>query len=131
MFFIQFSRFLTIVGKHEESLQNHGYTSRHFIRRILLPSNVETTSLESNINNGILTVTAPAAILPAQSKNIEEEDYEKRIEEEVRMENPQRSVSRNNDRRKNIEHQDEKTREETLPERPKNTKKGDQKKGIE
>lgn len=105
---------MIIAGQHEELLQNHGYISRHFIRRFLLPSNVEISALKSTINNGILTVTAPAAILPTQSEKTEEEDYQ--MEEEIRIENPEGSVSRNTEEKEYIEPEEEEAGESKINE---------------
>lgn len=107
-FSFQFSRFLIIVGQHEESLPNHGYISRHFIRRYLLPDNIETAALESTINNGILTVTAPAAILPSHSGTL----LIGHPGEEARAETLEGPASGNTEGGKNIEAKNEKDREE-------------------
>lgn len=54
-------RFLLISGQHEEWLPDQGYVMRHFIRRYLLPDNVETSGLSSQLHpDGKLLVRAPA-----------------------------------------------------------------------
>ncbi|XP_046399315.1 protein lethal(2)essential for life-like [Ischnura elegans] len=51
---------VVVEGKHEEMPDAHGYVSRHFVRRYLLPKNVNADALESTIStDGVLTVTAP------------------------------------------------------------------------
>lgn len=53
-------RFVIIMGEHEEWLPDEGYIANHFIRRYLLPDNIQTSKLTSNINReGLLTVAAP------------------------------------------------------------------------
>ncbi|ENN77553.1 protein lethal(2)essential for life [Dendroctonus ponderosae] len=51
---------LTIEGKHEEKEDQHGYISRHFVRRYVLPKNCDVSKVESKLSSdGVLTVTAP------------------------------------------------------------------------
>ncbi|XP_060520887.1 protein lethal(2)essential for life-like [Cylas formicarius] len=51
---------LTIEGKHEEQKDEHGYISRHFVRRYVLPKNCNMEKIESKLSSdGILTITAP------------------------------------------------------------------------
>ncbi|CAG0897989.1 unnamed protein product [Darwinula stevensoni] len=51
---------VVIEGKHEEKRDEHGFISRHFQRRYLLPDNVRPESIQSSLSSdGVLTVTAP------------------------------------------------------------------------
>ncbi|KAL1502294.1 hypothetical protein ABEB36_007460 [Hypothenemus hampei] len=51
---------LTVEGKHEEKKDEHGYISRHFVRRYVLPKNYDIGKVESKLSSdGVLTITAP------------------------------------------------------------------------
>nr|AHE77372.1 small heat shock protein [Lissorhoptrus oryzophilus] len=51
---------LTIEGKHEEKQDEHGFISRHFTRRYVLPKNCDMDKIESRLSSdGVLTITAP------------------------------------------------------------------------
>lgn len=51
---------IIVEGKHEEKQDEHGYISRHFVRRYLLPSDHDVSDIVSSLSSdGILTVTAP------------------------------------------------------------------------
>ncbi|KAK9879610.1 hypothetical protein WA026_006674 [Henosepilachna vigintioctopunctata] len=51
---------LTIEGKHEEKQDEHGFISRHFVRRYVLPKNCDFSKVESKLSSdGVLTITAP------------------------------------------------------------------------
>lgn len=51
---------VTIEGKHEEKQDEHGYISRHFVRKYVLPKNCDTNQLQSKLSSdGVLTITAP------------------------------------------------------------------------
>ncbi|XP_031836306.1 protein lethal(2)essential for life [Nomia melanderi] len=53
-------RFIVVEAKHEEKRDEHGLISRQFIRKYLLPEQVDEEQLTSNISSdGILTITAP------------------------------------------------------------------------
>jgi crystallin alpha B len=52
-----------VEGKHEEKQDEHGYVSRHFLRRYILPSDIEVNSIVSSLSSdGVLTVTAPKKV---------------------------------------------------------------------
>ena len=52
-----------IEGKHEEKQDEHGFVSRHFIRRYLLPPNVRSEDIQSSLSSdGVLIVTAPKVV---------------------------------------------------------------------
>ncbi|KAL3283622.1 hypothetical protein HHI36_006761 [Cryptolaemus montrouzieri] len=51
---------ITIEGKHEEKEDDHGYISRHFVRRYVLPKDCDYSKVESKLSSdGVLTITAP------------------------------------------------------------------------
>lgn len=62
---------LTIEGKHEEKEDEHGFISRHFIRKYVLPKNCDTNQLQSKLSSdGILTITAPTIGKEIEHKEI-------------------------------------------------------------
>ncbi|KAL1512741.1 hypothetical protein ABEB36_002281 [Hypothenemus hampei] len=51
---------IVVEGKHEEKQDEHGYISRHFVRRYVLPTEHDIEEVVSSLSSdGILTVTAP------------------------------------------------------------------------
>ncbi|XP_055629901.1 protein lethal(2)essential for life-like [Toxorhynchites rutilus septentrionalis] len=57
---------ITVEGKHEEKQDEHGYISRHFVRRYMLPAEHDHRDIVSSLSSdGILTITAPKKALPA------------------------------------------------------------------
>lgn len=58
------------IGKHEEKQDEHGFVSRHFTRKYLLPPNYKPDAVQSTLSSdGILTVTASAPeALPPQNQ---------------------------------------------------------------
>ncbi|XP_050294587.1 protein lethal(2)essential for life isoform X2 [Anthonomus grandis grandis] len=51
---------ITVEGKHEEKQDEHGFISRHFVRRYVLPSDHDIEQVVSSLSSdGILTVIAP------------------------------------------------------------------------
>ncbi|XP_046398226.1 alpha-crystallin A chain-like [Ischnura elegans] len=51
---------VVVEGKHEETKDEHGFVSRHFVRRYALPQGVDRQSLKSTLSSdGVLTITAP------------------------------------------------------------------------
>lgn len=51
---------IVVEGKHEEKQDEHGYISRHFQRRYVLPKGHDIKKVTSNLSSdGILTITAP------------------------------------------------------------------------
>ncbi|XP_071439521.1 heat shock protein 23-like [Hetaerina americana] len=51
---------IVVEGKHEETADEHGFVSRHFVRRYELPTGVDAKALTSTLSSdGVLTVTAP------------------------------------------------------------------------
>nr|ASQ43188.1 HSP20.3 [Choristoneura fumiferana] len=51
---------ITIEGKHEEKPDEHGFISRHFVRRYVLPDDHDVDQVQSSLSSdGVLTITAP------------------------------------------------------------------------
>ncbi|XP_055604533.1 protein lethal(2)essential for life-like [Uranotaenia lowii] len=51
---------IIVEGKHEEKQDEHGYISRHFVRRYVLPKDLDPKAVVSSLSSdGVLTVTAP------------------------------------------------------------------------
>ncbi|XP_046999942.1 protein lethal(2)essential for life-like [Schistocerca americana] len=60
-----------VEGKHEERPDEHGFVSRHFVRRYLLPKDVEVDAVVSNLSSdGVLTVTAPKKTAVAAGERV-------------------------------------------------------------
>lgn len=54
---------IIVEGKHEEKQDEHGYISRHFTRKYLMPSEVEVSNITSSLSSdGVLTITAPKKV---------------------------------------------------------------------
>lgn len=52
-----------VEGKHEEKQDEHGFISRHFKRRYLLPKDVDMEQIVSSLSSdGILTVSVPKKV---------------------------------------------------------------------
>ncbi|XP_055604534.1 protein lethal(2)essential for life [Uranotaenia lowii] len=59
-------RSIVVEGKHEEKQDEHGFVSRHFTRRYMLPDGHDPNDVLSTLSSdGVLTVTAPKKALPA------------------------------------------------------------------
>ncbi|XP_055623462.1 protein lethal(2)essential for life-like [Toxorhynchites rutilus septentrionalis] len=57
---------ITVEAKHEEKQDEHGYISRHFVRRYILPAGHNHNDIVSSLSSdGILTITAPRKTWPA------------------------------------------------------------------
>lgn len=51
---------VTIEGKHEEKEDEHGYISRHFVRRYVIPKDCDIKKLHSKLStDGVLSISAP------------------------------------------------------------------------
>lgn len=62
---------ITVEGKHEEKKDQHGYISRHFVRRYQLPKGYDIGHVKPSLSSdGILTITAPKLALPAPGERI-------------------------------------------------------------
>lgn len=52
-----------VEGKHEEKADEHGFVSRHFVRRYVLPKDIEVENVISSLSSdGVLTITAPKKV---------------------------------------------------------------------
>ncbi|CAL1300255.1 unnamed protein product [Larinioides sclopetarius] len=61
---------MVIHGKHEEKADEHGFVSREFTRRYLLPEGVKPDNVKSKLSsNGILTIVATKNIIPLPDRN--------------------------------------------------------------
>ncbi|XP_018571625.1 protein lethal(2)essential for life-like [Anoplophora glabripennis] len=85
---------ITIEGKHEEKQDEHGYISRHFIRKYTLPKDADTSRIESKLSSdGVLTVSAPIDVKEIDHKEIpiqQTGEPAKRIENKDSSENKKR-----------------------------------------
>lgn len=63
---------VTIEGKHEEKMDEHGYISRQFVRKYALPQECLPDTVESKLSSdGVLTITAPKVLpLPSTGEKI-------------------------------------------------------------
>ncbi|XP_066261595.1 heat shock protein 27-like [Euwallacea similis] len=51
---------VTVEGKHEEKQDEHGFISRHFVRKYVLPDDVDAKKLQSALSSdGVLSLAAP------------------------------------------------------------------------
>ncbi|XP_066153993.1 protein lethal(2)essential for life-like [Euwallacea fornicatus] len=49
-----------VEGKHEEKQDEHGFISRHFVRRYVLPDDVDAQKVQSRLSSdGVLSISAP------------------------------------------------------------------------
>ncbi|KAM0725261.1 Protein lethal(2)essential for life [Formica fusca] len=64
--------YVIVEAKHEERQDEHGYISRHFIRRYVLPPSHDLVNVTSTLSSdGVLTVTAPKKnITPANTERV-------------------------------------------------------------
>lgn len=52
--------FVVVEGKHEEKEDEHGFVTRHFVRRYALPKECSVDSVESKLSSdGVLSIVAP------------------------------------------------------------------------
>ncbi|XP_075981251.1 lethal (2) essential for life [Anticarsia gemmatalis] len=60
-----------VEGKHEEKQDEHGFISRQFTRRYILPSGYDVADLVSTLSSdGVLTITAPRRPPPNSGERI-------------------------------------------------------------
>ncbi|KAL1502292.1 hypothetical protein ABEB36_007458 [Hypothenemus hampei] len=51
---------VTVEGKHEEKQDEHGFISRHFVRKYVLPEDCDVKKLQSSLStDGVLSISAP------------------------------------------------------------------------
>uniref|UniRef100_A0A182QMN6 SHSP domain-containing protein n=1 Tax=Anopheles farauti TaxID=69004 RepID=A0A182QMN6_9DIPT len=74
---------VVVEGKHEERQDEHGYISRHFVRRYVLPDDHDPKDVISSLSSdGVLTIVAPRkALAPAQEVVYERTVPIQRVEE--------------------------------------------------
>lgn len=62
---------IVVEGKHEEKPDEHGFISRHFVRKYFLPKGHDISKVASNLSSdGVLTITAPKT----DSKQLEQRE---------------------------------------------------------
>lgn len=65
-----------VEGKHEEKEDEHGFISRHFVRRYSLPKEIDVSQLSSTLSSdGVLTIKAPTLALEEKSERIIEVEH--------------------------------------------------------
>ncbi|XP_011151206.1 protein lethal(2)essential for life [Harpegnathos saltator] len=65
------NEYITIEAKHADKPDKHGYISREFMRRYLLPKGYDIGHVQPSLSSdGILTITAPRLALPAPGERI-------------------------------------------------------------
>ena len=53
-------KFIVVEGKHEEKQDEHGFISRQFTRKYLVPEQCDLEHVKSSLSSdGVLTITAP------------------------------------------------------------------------
>lgn len=58
---------VVVEGKHEEKQDEHGFISRHFVRKYVLPSDIEPLDIMSSLSSdGVLTISAPKKVCKKQ-----------------------------------------------------------------
>lgn len=63
--------YIVVEGKHEEKKDQHGFVSRQFTRRYLLPEGCEMDKVESRLSSdGVLTVLAPRKASAVQGERL-------------------------------------------------------------
>lgn len=54
---------IIVEAKHEERQDEHGFVSRHFVRRYVLPPSHDVINITSSLSSdGVLTITAPKKV---------------------------------------------------------------------
>ncbi|GFT33708.1 protein lethal(2)essential for life [Trichonephila clavipes] len=62
---------IVIHGKHEEKTDEHGFVSREFTRRYMLPEGTDAQTIKSSLSkNGILTIEAPKKAIEPPASNV-------------------------------------------------------------
>jgi len=62
---------IVVEGKHEEKKDEHGFVSRQFSRRYVLPQGHDIGQVQSTLSSdGVLSITAPKLALPAPGEKI-------------------------------------------------------------
>ncbi|XP_058790187.1 protein lethal(2)essential for life-like [Phymastichus coffea] len=62
---------IVVEAKHEEKKDEHGFISRQFVRRYVLPEGHDVANVQSHLSSdGVLTISAPKLALPAPGEKI-------------------------------------------------------------
>ncbi|CAL8103093.1 unnamed protein product [Orchesella dallaii] len=91
---------LVVEGKHEEKQDEHGFISRHFVRRYQLPEDVKAETITCNLSSdGFLCLSAPRMIeqKPTAERTVpinftgkpavtQEKEQQKEVQKNERME---------------------------------------------
>uniref|UniRef100_A0A182JMA0 Uncharacterized protein n=1 Tax=Anopheles atroparvus TaxID=41427 RepID=A0A182JMA0_ANOAO len=74
---------VVVEGKHDERQDEHGYISRHFVRRYVLPDDHDPKDVLSSLSSdGVLTIVAPKKVQPPPAEVVYERTVPiQRIEE--------------------------------------------------
>lgn len=63
---------ITVEGKHEEKQDEHGFISRHFVRRYIIPDGHDIDKVVSNLSSdGVLSIMAPRRDVETGDRHIE------------------------------------------------------------
>lgn len=83
---------IIIEAKHEERQDEHGYVSRQFLRRYVLPPSHDVINITSSLSSdGVLTITAPKKVSNEEEKK---QRWPRRIRRFVRRAVDQPTLSR-------------------------------------
>lgn len=64
-------KFIVVEAKHEEKKDEHGLIARQFVRRYVIPENVDAEQISSTISSdGVLTIQAPVKEAQEEDKNV-------------------------------------------------------------
>ncbi|XP_034938257.1 protein lethal(2)essential for life-like [Chelonus insularis] len=60
-------KFVVVEAKHEEKQDEHGWISRQFVRKYMIPEQCDIDQVSSSLSSdGVLTITAPRKNIPKQ-----------------------------------------------------------------
>ena len=60
-----------VEAKHEERQDEHGFVSRHFVRRYVLPPSHDVFNITSSLSSdGVLTITAPKKVRDEEEEEV-------------------------------------------------------------
>ncbi|XP_050302870.1 heat shock protein 27-like [Anthonomus grandis grandis] len=84
---------VVVEGKHEEKPDEHGFISRHFVRKYVLPEGCDVKNIQSKLSSdGVLSITAPKK---PEGKKIESKQIPisltgpiKKIQKKISRKNP-------------------------------------------
>lgn len=62
---------IIVEAKHEERQDEHGFISRHFVRRYVLPASHDVINITSSLSSdGVLTITAPKKVRDEEEEEV-------------------------------------------------------------